>query len=486
MVLRYVGRWYPSAKGQFVIPIVVFGECRERGMVRGLIEIRFPRHEHMDCANVNVNVRGHAGSKKTPTPDCAPPQQHVDLINTLTSTPYKSATTQSILDSFARIFFCMSKNGISNISTPKKARIRGAADFNDAMGIPYYHTDLFKFYGVSKHQGWAILKEGIEEEVSEDLPGMSFDRTHHNNPAIEERRGRKPLLTPAQVYEADRFLQDVGWDARVLTWAQLAKELDFGVSGDTMKRALGSLDYHKCVACTKGWVSQRCAKQRVQFAETHLALKPDANDWHNVRFSDEVHCRVGPQGKLRLIRRPGERYCSDCIQEQLNRDDEREWETSHIWAAVGYNFKSDLTFYNTPGNRNGKLSLTVYRDQILEPVVGSWLQDPNQSHFILEEDNDSGHGGGSSSNIVATWKRRNALDHYFNCPNSPDLAPIENCWQVMKQHLKKHPHWNESEVRELAHEGWDGVSQDFINERVNSMPRRLQDCIDMEGRLTGY
>jgi hypothetical protein len=213
-------------------------------------------------------------------------------------------------------------------------------------------------------------------------------------------------------------------------------------------------------------------------------LKPNPEDWRNVRFSDEVHCRVGPQGRLRITRKPGERYCGDCIQEQLNRDDERDWETCHIWGAVGYNFKSDLTFYNTPGNKNGKLFLKVYHDQILEPVVKPWLQ--QHPHFILEEDNDSGHEGGSTRNIVANWKRDNHLDHFFNCPNSPDLAPIENCWQVMKQHLKKFPHWNEGEVRELAHEGWNKVSHDFINERIDSMPQRLQDCIDMEGRMTGY
>ncbi|KAF1838592.1 hypothetical protein BDW02DRAFT_488834, partial [Decorospora gaudefroyi] len=53
----------------------------------------------------------------------------------------------------------MSKRGISNFDTPKKARIKGAAEFMDAMGIPYFHTDLFKFHHVSKQQGWAILKE---------------------------------------------------------------------------------------------------------------------------------------------------------------------------------------------------------------------------------------------------------------------------------------------------------------------------------------
>ncbi|KAF1943489.1 hypothetical protein EJ02DRAFT_331281, partial [Clathrospora elynae] len=51
----------------------------------------------------------------------------------------------------------MSKSGISNLSIPKRACIWGAADFCNVMGLPYYHTNLFNFYGISKHQGWAVL-----------------------------------------------------------------------------------------------------------------------------------------------------------------------------------------------------------------------------------------------------------------------------------------------------------------------------------------
>ena len=32
-------------------------------------------------------------------------------------------------------------------------------------------------------------------------------------------------------------------------------------------------------------------------------------------MSDEVHVRIGPQGKLMVIRHPGERYRRDCIEE---------------------------------------------------------------------------------------------------------------------------------------------------------------------------
>jgi hypothetical protein len=362
--------------------------------------------------------------------------------------------------------------GFPNSSSPKKARIKGVRDFNETFGIPYFKTDLFKYYGVSPRRGYEIL--------AEDNP--LADRTRPNS-LWDERRGRPLKLSPKDIHRVDRFLQDIGWEARALSWDQLAEELSLDVCGETLKTAMGSMDYHKCIACTKGWVSKKAANRRKEYSAVMKERYPDKEDWRNVRFSDEVHWGVGPEGKTRIIRKPGERYCADCIQETLNREDEKSFERAHSWAAVGYNFKTPLYFYNVPGNRNGKMSLQAYRDQILEPIVKPWLE--RGDDFILEEDNDSGHGTGKQ-NIVVSWKKKHGLKHYFNCSHSPDLSPVENCWQPPKQFLKRFPHWDEFETRDLAIEGWEQVSQRFINERVDSMPQRLQDCYDMDGRLTGY
>lgn len=122
------------------------------------------------------------------------------------------------------------------------------------------------------------------------------------------------------------------------------------------------------------------------------------------------------------------RYCQDCVQE-IDEPAEKDKKRYHCWVAVGHNFKSDIYFYEVPGNTNGKMSQQVYIDQILEPTVKPWIQ--AHQDFVLEEDGDSGYGPGKS-NIVRTWKEKNGLESYFNCHNSPDLAPIENCWQPVK------------------------------------------------------
>ena len=90
---------------------------------------------------------------------------------------------------------------------------------------------------------------------------------------------------------------------------------------------------------------------------------------------------------------------------------------------------------------------------------------PAHHDFLLEEDGDSGHGPGKS-NVVRIWKEQNGLESYFNSHNSPDLAPIENCWQPVKQTLRKYQGWDDATTKELIYEGWTHVTQKFINEKV--------------------
>lgn len=123
-----------------------------------------------------------------------------------------------------------------------------------------------------------------------------------------------------------------------------------------------------------------------------------ARNLYHVRFSNKVYFGYGLQNKLHIVCKPSEQYCLDCIQKdkKLNKKDKKR---HHYWAAVGYNFRSDINFYEVPGNTNRKMSQKFYIDQILELIVKPWV---NAYHdFVLEKDGDSGYGPGKS-NIVHT------------------------------------------------------------------------------------
>lgn len=360
--------------------------------------------------------------------------------------------------------------GFQHHTTPKKAKLKGAYSFLTAKGIPHYKTDLFKHFKVSRATGYRFLNE--DDEYG--------DRTFHSS--FKETRGRKKLFDSEALATIEKFLESNGFDGRTVSYAALpaAAGLDIDASPRTIRRAIGSLDFRFCVACHKQWNSARSKERRVEYSRVMLEKYPEKQDWWHCRFSDE--CHFGYQdGKYYVLRRPWEKYCSDCVVEK-REPPEKDLKRVHCWAAVGHDFKSPLVWYDS-GNSNGKMTLKCYRDQILEPVVGEWLR--NGETFVLEEDGDSGHGTGKN-NIVRTWKEQNDLQHYFNCAESPDFVPIEKAWQSPKAECRKQALWDDEGLVQSAEAGWEKLRQPSINKWVDEIPSILKQCIELDGAMTAH
>ena len=55
----------------------------------------------------------------------------------------------------------------------------------------------------------------------------------------------------------------------------------------------------------KGQPTQRTKDDRWAWAGTMLIERRDPGDWKNVRWSDEFHAGLGPEGQLWIIRKRG-------------------------------------------------------------------------------------------------------------------------------------------------------------------------------------
>lgn len=351
--------------------------------------------------------------------------------------------------------------------TPNKTALLTISDFNEKHGIKFKLSDLYAY-------------TNIPERTGRRLRAQNKVRTRHNDPRRHETRGRKAKITKEQLIAMDNFLKTNGFEGRILTWLQLGEQVGIsGVCERTIQRIMGnSMGYSKCITCQKAWVSPSNATNRLRYTREMLEKYPTTEAWRRVRFSDKIHFSLGPQGKLRVIRRPGDRCCGDCIQiEEKGQSSEYR---VHAWVAFGYNFKSEIVFYKTRVS-NGKMTQKEYLEQILKPHVLPWIE--RGDDFVLEEDGDSSHGPGLSRNIVQVWKEKVGLECFFNCAGSPDLAPIENGWQSTKQYARKHSHWDEKTLQELIKEGWEKITQRWINKRVNSMPKRLREVDQRDGQL---
>lgn len=157
--------------------------------------------------------------------------------------------------------------------TPEKSRLITGIDFiKDFNLLEIPKTRVFQWAGFTKTAGYRALAQA--QATSE---GHGTNRRHHNDLETTEHRGRPPKITQEQIWQAERVLEE-GIEVRVMTWEALAYEIGVDVSGRTLQRAMGRLDYHKCIACQKGWCSAKVAERRKQYAEVMIQRYPEPED----------------------------------------------------------------------------------------------------------------------------------------------------------------------------------------------------------------
>ena len=183
--------------------------------------------------------------------------------------------------------------------TPTRAKIQGAINFCEIMNILYFKNDVFRVFDVFKQIGYKLLND--------------FNRMKHNAD-VSETRERNGIVTFQHIRKMERVLETKGMKARDLTWKQLDYEMKLKCSDRTIQRVMKTMDYHKCVACRKSWINESTIKRRVEWATVMKKKYSDKKDWHEVRFSDEMHYAYDSQEKIRIIRKSNQRYCQNCIQ----------------------------------------------------------------------------------------------------------------------------------------------------------------------------
>ena len=154
----------------------------------------------------------------------------------------------------------MSRPKKPHYDTPTKAKVQGAYQFLISHAIPFDPRAIFQEFGVAERAGYNIIKSGASS------------RTRHNS-SLVETRGRKRNISDDQLKEADHILQDqdLQLEGKRYTWDALAQEIGADVMGRTMKRTLtAALNYHKCLACVKGWLAMASEERREEFATVML------------------------------------------------------------------------------------------------------------------------------------------------------------------------------------------------------------------------
>ena len=156
-----------------------------------------------------------------------------------------------------------------------------------------------------------------------------------------------------------------------------------------------------------------------------------------------------------------------------------------IWAAIGYNTRSDLIFMERRGPKNGYTSES-YCESLEEGLLPIY-----EAGCPFQQDNAAIHKSGPTRQ----WFEEHGIWVIDWPPYSPDLNPIEHVWGKLKKHLfQQYPELallGQSEVdilrmKDIARNAWHELPQDYFRALIDSMPRRITAVIEAKGWHTKY
>ena len=219
-----------------------------------------------------------------------------------------------------------------------------------------------------------------------------------------------------------------------------------------------------------------CARRhktlRLNFARDHLGWQ--LRHWRPVLFTDESRFRLTRcDGRVRVYRRPNERYSTTTVQEVSRFGDG----SVMVWGGISLEEKTDLVVIP------GSLTAERYIDIILADHVipAAYGIGPD---FLFMQDNARPH----TAAITTDFLNQHEI-HTMDWPAiSPDLNPIEHLWDILDRRIRRrlNPPQTLQQLTEALVEEWNSIPQEVIRRLVRSMPRRCQEVIRATGGHTRY
>jgi transposase len=296
-------------------------------------------------------------------------------------------------------------------------------------------------------------------------------KTVENN----KRSGRPIVFTKRCMTALSRIVKQ----NRLATISEICAEFfastSVRVCEKTIKRKLHILGYSKRVPAKKVVIREVNRKKRLQYCRGKLTWTVN-NKWKRVIFSDEMTIVIKPNGRVKLWRKVEEKWsvlhlCFLHVGPQATLK-------LMVWGCIGYDKVGPLVFVD--GTMNSAKYIGVLGNHFL-PFVAEHYRG---QRWYLQEDNASIHRSAQTEE----WKRQHRIPAFFWPPQSPDLNPVENVWNVLKNNVRKHIRDIKcvADLRDTLTTCWNSLTVTYLHSLYESLPRRCQQVLRRKGHMTKY
>ncbi|KAK8038141.1 transposable element tc1 transposase [Apiospora phragmitis] len=327
-----------------------------------------------------------------------------------------------------------------------------------------------------------LYSEGNKTKAEiHDITGFSIDQIKIAIKApssnVAKRSGRPRVLSREQE-ELVSFVTS-SKEGRRASFFQLSVILFQSLFGVYVIRStLRRLGFKRYTARRKPPISETNRQKRLAWALEHKDWTPE--QWARVLWTDETWITGGHHRKQYVTRRPGEEWDPTCIIERYQRKHGRMF-----WGCFSGLGKGPGIFWEKDW---GSITAETYRSHTI-PIIHGWIQLCQQQlgdQLILMQDGAPAH---SASGTILDLQERGIQTIQWP-PYSPDLNPIEMCWNWMKDYFEdkygliEKPSYDR--LRIWVKEAWVELPDDYLQSLLQSMPERCMAVIEANGMHTKY
>jgi transposase len=295
--------------------------------------------------------------------------------------------------------------------------------------------------------------------------GTTSPRKHTGRPRIFDSRAQESLKRLVKTKKNRRLCAS---QIQAL-WEKKAKKR---ASICTIRRALKDARLRSCVTRRKPLLTDVHMANRLAWAREHQHWT--VKQWRRVLWSDESTFHQFQQNRhSRVWREPEEEFDPSCLSATVKHSP-----GCMFWGCFSYKGLGPLVALR--GSVTGETHARTLRRYAF-PTMRKFFR---RGDGLFQEDNARPH----TSKVATTTREESGLRFLPWPAQSPDLNPIENLWDKIKRKVyarRKKPK-NLRELQKSVKAAWKAISLKDIQALVDSMPRRIQKCIEANGGPTKY
>lgn len=275
------------------------------------------------------------------------------------------------------------------------------------------------------------------------------------------RSGRPPILKAADHYAIGNYLKaDDMMSTKQVSW-KLRDQRNVSVSRTTVWRYLKSVEWISARPTKRVPLSNLQKERRIIWVNDNVH-----RNWKREIFSDETIFQAR-SNKVRVWGKSRKFVYKS-----------RNVAKVHVWGAISHRGTVGIYFLE-PGQT---INSEVYCEKILADVLQPNAERLYGNDYTFQQDNAPPH----VSKFTMEWFEWQNIDIMTWPANSPDLNPIENLWNWMAIELEKKRVTTVEAMKEALQEIWDGITPDFLQNYIESMPKRCQDVLEANGGSINY